>query len=151
MSVKVDVETVSRRRFITHVMGGIGAAIATILGLPLSRYVAFPATSEPQVNWAEADPADDFKIGEMTQLQIDPTYDAPLAVDKGKRAAVLFLTYKGATAPEPPAATSLALPPVAVQREATSTCGPHYARDIMQRHQQRPRFRERKCVESSSC
>lgn len=95
MDTKAEPVTVSRRRFITHVMGGIGAAIAAILGLPLSRYVAYPATNEPQVNWAGVGPIDDFKAGEMRQVVIDPTYDAPLAIDKGKRAAYVVKKVDG--------------------------------------------------------
>lgn len=95
MSIKVEVDTVSRRRFISYAMTGIGATIATILGIPLARYFTFPATSEPTVKWAIVGPIDDFKVGEMRQVEVDPTYDAPLALEKGKRAAYVVKRADG--------------------------------------------------------
>ena len=76
-------------------MTGIGSAIAAILGFPLARYVAYPATSTPTVTWARVGPVDDLKAGEMKLVEVDPVYAAPLALEKGKRSAYVVRRADG--------------------------------------------------------
>jgi len=53
----------SRRRFVSIVLGGISAAIAGILGVPLLGFFGLPALRRARVEWAEAGPVDAFKLG----------------------------------------------------------------------------------------
>lgn len=58
-------EMVSRRRFLSYLTVGMGAAISTVLGLPVVGYLLSPLLKPTQSNeWSEVDSVDSFAIGE---------------------------------------------------------------------------------------
>jgi len=86
---------VSRRRFIGYALGSIGAFFVAAIGVPLIRFITYPATEKvPQV-WSEVGPIDAFPEGQMKLVEISPVYKLPLTQDPGKRAVYVLSKENG--------------------------------------------------------
>ena len=61
-----------RRRFITVALGGIVAAIAGTLGVPLAGFFALPALRRAERRWLEVGPVADFPEGRIVKALAKP-------------------------------------------------------------------------------
>lgn len=80
-------QEMARRRFIGYAVGSIGAFMLAVIGVPLARFITFPATQKFPQSWSEVGPVSDFPVGEMKLAEIGPVYEQPMGQGAlGKRA-----------------------------------------------------------------
>jgi Rieske Fe-S protein len=71
-SSEASVSQTPRRRFIKAVLGTISGAVTAILAVPLGGFFSIPALRRRPVVWAEVGPVDDFKVDEISFVELKP-------------------------------------------------------------------------------
>ncbi|MBI2217683.1 MAG: Rieske 2Fe-2S domain-containing protein [Candidatus Rokubacteria bacterium] len=64
--------TPARRRFVSVVLGAIGAAIAAIVGVPLAAFFALPALRRAERRWLEVGSIAEFAEGQIAKVLAKP-------------------------------------------------------------------------------
>lgn len=61
----------TRRRFLGYLTGGLVAAVAALLGIPLSAYVLSPVLEQEGRRWIEAVKLKDLAVGKMNTVRYE--------------------------------------------------------------------------------
>lgn len=61
-----------RRTFFKRLVNGVGAAVAALLGVPLTSFFTLPAFSKPKPLWKSCGAGDDFSTGEVRLVPLKP-------------------------------------------------------------------------------
>ncbi len=85
----------SRRKFFKYLVNGIAAAITGILGIPLTGLYVLPAFKKRKVVWKKCGRVEDFQIGEIKLVPLEPVERRQWPEDWGTEAA--FVYRKSAT------------------------------------------------------
>ena len=82
----------SRRRFLSWITVGVGAVIATVLGVSSIGYFVSPAFKRKEENWSDLGPIESFPKGNPTKIEfVQRTRDAWVTTEQRSSAWVLTL------------------------------------------------------------
>jgi menaquinol-cytochrome c reductase iron-sulfur subunit len=77
----------SRRKFFKYLVNSLGAAIAAILAVPLGGLYILPALRKPKVVWKKCGAVEDFPVGEIKLVPLQPLQRRQWPEDWGTEAA----------------------------------------------------------------
>lgn len=79
-----------RRRFFKFLVTGIGSAVAAALAAPVAGLLVLPALKKQKVVWKQCGPVEEFAVGEIRLVALEPLEQRQWPEDWGKEAAWVF-------------------------------------------------------------